>query len=469
LPPLQFGLKRVNLRSHSGANWSILSTVKSRANLTLLILVTLIGGCAQIPRLTPTATLPAATSIFPTRTAFISPTPPPEIEIDNLTLLEGQIHGDWTVVGLLENRSSKQLSSILIQVSIHDAAGTLLGQKVLPPALSHLGPEETIPIVARFTGVGTATASSAEIIASQTTSFQRARVIVDDISTTPTEDGGLAILGTIINMGSQPAAVDDFGLMLTSSDGEILGYASGIAWLSILGPRESAPFLALLEHNPATFKPNPYIDATITEAPKEGRLTLTQEATISVTDQGTPFVLGEITNEDRRARWAALLLVLKQEETPLALATVNPPLPLGPGESRAFTASEFPGLRAQLAQIETQPDSLTVEVHIDPRASQPANVEAMLLDLQIMLFEPVGSSLIFRGMVSNPTDIDVETATVMATMRTSTGKLLTAGWTIVADTLAAGEQIEFVLPLSLPAGADPALSEYDIRAAGLIP
>jgi hypothetical protein len=47
--------------------------------------------------------------------------------------------------------------------------------------------------------------------------------------------------------------------------------------------------------------------------------------------------------------------------------------------------------------------------------------------------------------------------------------LLTAGSTHLHEILPGYSSREFVLHLSLPQGADPAMSEYDVQAFGLLP
>ena len=54
-------------------------------------------------------------------------------------------------------------------------------------------------------------------------------------------------------------------------------------------------------------------------------------------------------------------------------------------------------------------------------------------------------------------------------MRSTSGEPLTAGWLEVTDTLETDESLAFTLPLMLPQGADPAMSEYDFQAIGLAP
>ena len=97
-----------------------------------------------------------------------------------------------------------------------------------------------------------------------------------------------------------------------------------------------------------------------------------------------------------------------------------------------------------------------------------ANRALPLVDVQVDVstFLSVGSAIFIRGTIHNPMDFDVEAATVYAEVRSSTGELVTAGWSVV-EALEPGASAEFVLDLPIPVGMDATLTEYDLRAIGL--
>jgi hypothetical protein len=160
--------------------------------------------------------------------------------------------------------------------------------------------------------------------------------------------------------------------------------------------------------------------------------------------------------------------VVSQAEDIVAVAPIRIPLPLQPGESQAYAITEFPGLRAQLALRTSLMDNLSAEIIVDPLGSLPTDKRSTPLNLQITHFEPIGSSLFLRGVISNIGEIDVEEAVVLVTIRSIAGELITAGWSISSEQLSIGDSAEFMLRLSLPQGTDPTMSEYDVQAAGLI-
>ena len=77
----------------------------------------------------------------------------------------------------------------------------------------------------------------------------------------------------------------------------------------------------------------------------------------------------------------------------------------------------------------------------------------------------MGSALFIRGTLSNTAQSRIDVATVFADVRTSSGELFTAGWSVLGP-LEPDESTEFVLDLPVPAGVGAELLEYDLRAIG---
>ena len=172
--------------------------MKPTTILVFIVSVAVMGACAPVPPPPPTITPSATTVITPTEIPTISATPTLEVEIQELTVLPGGTPGDWTVIGLLENQSGQQLTAISAEISVLDTADTLLATQDIPIFLSHLEPGETSPFKVHFLDVGIATTANAKIFAHETISFERAQVKVEDLSSVPTGDGRLAILGMVV-------------------------------------------------------------------------------------------------------------------------------------------------------------------------------------------------------------------------------------------------------------------------------
>lgn len=445
--------------------YGILSNVRSHTTLFLLLTAVMVG-CVPTTQLVSPTTRPDTSSDLSADISDVTPTPTLEAEFHDLTILPGANAYDWVLIGLLENRSEHGAAEISIRVSIQIEGEEQTMQQIVTPLLSHLDPGEISPFLTRFTNVRRIASYTSEVLAYQTTSFIRALVKVDTLSISPTADGGLAILGMVTNPGSKPVALENLGLLAADADGKIKALAPLYGGLTMLDSEEQTPFIALMEVDPGEFELFSYVDAIVIEKPDDPLISIIEPPTILQTEQGTHMVVGSIKNESNQPRWAVLLLVLSLEDEIVAVAPVRMPLPLQPGEIRAYAISDFPGLRSQLPPRTSLIDDMSVEVIVDSLASHSTNRSSTPLALQITHFEPIGSSLFLRGVISNNGEADVEQAMVLVTMYSTTGELITAGWSVLPESLAAGYSAELILPLTLPQGTDPAMSEFDVQAAG---
>jgi hypothetical protein len=182
-----------------------------------------------------------------------------------------------------------------------------------------------------------------------------------------------------------------------------------------------------------------------------------------------PFVVGSVQNADLQARSATLVVTLKEKSQLMGLADVRLPIPLAPGETQLFALASFPGLASRMSSAQASLADLTVEVVFDPVESGAEGVTVSVpLDVSITSYEAVGSTLFLKGEVNNERSTPIMSPAVVAAVRSTDGKPVTAGWLTVAPSLAPGEKAAFTLPMPLPSGVDPAMSEYDLQAAGFL-
>jgi hypothetical protein len=435
-----------------------------------LILITIISvGCSTEARPTPTTISTATTTPPPIETTTSSPTPHIEAVIQDLILFPGEDDGGYYVIGTLENQSKEQIDSISIHISIFDPAEKLVSEQVIQPFLLRLSPKAISPFKAYFPNVSEAASVNAEIITYQATEFKEVMMEIDDLKTFSTIDGGIAILGLLENSNSTSVVIDALGVLAIDSQGDPIDLFPYTAGLSMLGPGEQVPFLALSSQDPGEVDLIPYYNATLARYERSAPLTITTPPEVLITEQESPLILGTITNENNRPFETSFSIILRIEEEILTMTSIKPLLPLRPGETRPYAITDFPGLTTQLANQELLIEELTAEILIDPYASRPSNRNLVQLDVQIIQFEPIGSSLFIKGEIFNPQEMGVESATILAAVRSTSGELLTAGWTHILEILPGNDSREFVLHLNLPQGADPAMDEYDVQAFGLLP
>jgi hypothetical protein len=277
-----------------------------------------------------------------------------------------------------------------------------------------------------------------------------------------TRSGELAIMGFITNPGNRYIALDSLGFLGRAPNDREKSLTVMQFGPELLAPGEAAPFLALAPENPGAVQWVPFHDGRVTGRPEPGTLEILGDPTLHLTAQGAPFVVGTLANSGDPVT-GSVLISLFDEDRFIGLWELETPRPLEAGEQLSFAAFGFPGISLRLNQGD--PNAIRVETRIEETATDSV---ATLIDMAIDVstFLSSGSAIFIRGTVHNPMDFDVDAATVYVEVRSSTGELVTAGWS-TAGSFQPGASGEFVLDLPIPVGLDATLTEYDLRAIGL--
>lgn len=375
--------------------------------------------------------------------------------------------GDWLVIGMLENISQFAVGEIQLLVALQDPRGQTLVETTVLTALPHLGPGEVTPFEARFQGVGAVTGAEARVLLARRTSIQRGELRVSAPEAFLGEDGSTLLLGEVSNPGDLPLSLDGLTYVGLDVQAALRTLAPAIHAPSWLEAGDSLPFLARAEGDQRQLRWIAFSDAQQAAAPLQQAVAVEGTPALQWTDQGRPFAIGELVNASGQSRNASLLLAVRHGDQVLGLASLTAPFPIGPGERLPFGQAEFPGLSLRLAGLD--PAELTLETWVDPRASAPSPDHRVQLQVLIHSMEGLGSAVFLRGSAANPQSVSLSRPSLYAALRTTEGRLLTAGWRQLGPRLAAGEQIEFVFDLPFPAGEDLALAEFDVLGFGLGP
>ncbi len=372
------------------------------------------------------------------------------------------------MLGLVENLSTVTAGEVWLNLSLLGSGGERLGEQETSLALPHLAPGETAPFSAYFEAADAPSGATAEVSRYLPAQFERIGVAVVGMTSSPTADGRVAVRGKVVNATDEDVEVHEIAILATDADGSPLALAPAAARRTRLEAGAEAPFLALLPSAVESAGLTAFVDATAITSPQPPRLALVSAPIVLEDEQGDPFVLGVIRNGDSRPRIASVVVSLENGEEIVGVAQVVTPIPLGPGESRPFTATEFPGLASALEAGATSGE-LHAQAWVDPPTSEEPDLRVVPLAVQLTSFEAIGGTLFLRGSVQNDTGERVLTATVLIAVRSIEGSPLTAGWGVAAEALEAGASADFVVELVLPRGTDLALSEYDVVADGLAP
>jgi hypothetical protein len=436
----------------------------------VLSLATLLAACTTVSHQSPAQTVTAAASVAsppPLLTAGPpTPTPPLPAEFQDIALIPGRLRGDWSVIGLITNRSTDSVGQVELEVSLFDADDALLASRTVTPALTTLAPGARSPFSARFPGAGLADHARAEVVAYAPIEMSTTIVEVDRLQAFPTDDGRIAVYGLATNTGRQALEVVDLVLMATSSTGAPIALSDPPAGLSLLEPGASAPFAALLDTNDPSVRLQAFSDARPVAISGEQPLSFSGPVQIRVDPQGAPLVIGILHNEGNDWMTADIVVELRRADELIGLGELELPWPIAPGESQPFLLSEFPGLVERLRSEGIEPADLTATAMLDPAGSKKSTSPPVTLEADVTAQEVIEGSLFLKGTVTNDTSTKVDRPSVVAVLRSTEGGVITAGFVIAGAELAAGESLPFTLTLQLPAGADVSMAEFDLRAAG---
>ncbi|HEY71549.1 MAG TPA: hypothetical protein G4O08_13310 [Anaerolineae bacterium] len=444
-----------------------------RACVSLMILILLMpSACSPAlePDTTPTSTpslQPSATPT-PSPSPSPSPTPPPDVEFTDLRLLPDKQVGDWRVIGLITNRSASPMIDPRVAITLMSNDGAPLVTETVPIIFAHLAPGESSPFRAVFPSVGLASDIRVALHSNHEGSIQRAALEVDILNTGRTSRGSVAILGSITNPGNDPVSITALALTAQDSSRRALGVALPYAMPGSMRGGESAPFLALLEIDAGASSYAAYVDAVAARGILDPQpISLDGSPRLKLDSQDHPIAIGSLKNVSDNAYLASLTLTISYQNEWVSVSQIDTPIPLGPGEKRAFSMTEFPGMDAILQDAAWSLEDLHLDVRIDPTLVGSEVTQAIPVELEILSYERIGTFTFIRGTVTNPYTHRVYNATVMTSLRYDWGYLMTAAWVVAAETLSTGESADFVLAIPIPANSTPRYAEFDTWAAAV--
>ena len=405
-----------------------------------------------------------------------SPTPPPPTSVPPIQVIshhisQGPNPDEWQVLGLVENQSESPVGQVQLLVSLIDEEGEFIDSQSVTGLMSNLLPGEASPYSVRFNSAAAALEAQVDISSLDSAdglttdrqlSDQRPELVFELEEFFLTGNGELAILGFIANPGNRHVALDSFGFVGRAANDSVKSLAVMQFGPKQLAPGEKVPFLALAPENPGAVRWIPFHDGLHADSPSSSSLEVREEPRLHLTAQGAPFVVGTLVNTGETAA-GSVLISLYNGNRLIGLWEMKTPRPLEAGEQLPFVAFGFPGISLRFDPGDL--DAIQVETRVEESAADAAGT---LIDMPIDVstFHSVGSAIFIRGTIHNPMDFEVHAATIYAEVRSSTGELVTAGWS-APESLSAGASADFVLDLPIPVGMDATLSEYDLRAIGL--
>jgi hypothetical protein len=353
---------------------------------------------------------------------------------------------------------------------LEDHEGAVIAQQEIAPALTHLAAGEASPFKAEFPGAHDALSPRVDVSDFEEGEFRRANVQVEGLETAAAEGDGRVILGRLVNSETVSVEIEQVSLLIRDEEDMPIDLVDWEAGLTLLDPEGSTPFMARMSANPESITLTPYVDALQTaQEPGPSPVTLPSQPWLKIDERQKPFILGYIHNESPWPRWGSLVLAISFKGELASVVDLMPPIPIPPGDTITYALTDIPSLMAQLSGQDWQLSDLTVEAWVDVLRAQPSEHQTMPLGLEITGHELMGVSLFLRGWVTNLSQQEALSPTVLASMRDSRGRTISAGWAVAGETLNPDQTIEFILFLPLPRGVSPSTCEYDLSAIGLMP
>lgn len=370
--------------------------------------------------------------------------------------------------GLLINQSGLPVQGVTLRVDLADAQGDLLESSQAQLALDVLGAGATSPFSTTFTSQA-GTQVTAEITGYRPASGSPLPIDLALTRRTVSGDGQLAVLGTLANPNPSPIQVTGLAIVGSDADGQLTAMSTSWVGPKSLSPGQETPFLALLPTARDTVHLQGFTAAQALQSLPQPAIDLVDPPVLRTDDQGNVFVLGVLHNPTQSPATARLVVYLIGHQGPASAALYASPIPLSPGEARAFSLTGFPGLAAQLASGVEEAAKLRVQALVDPNDSGPAGRTTTMLRVEITAYESLSGAVLVHGTAYNESQGPVLQPTVIGALRSTSGVIWSAGDVSLGDELPASSQADFVLLMPKPAGVEPSEGEFDIRGLGLKP
>ena len=451
--------------------------MKNKSVISLILctcILILVSGCTATPDqnllASPTIETPSprlSKTLTPSPSDTASPTHEPEFLFPSVTIL-GQKDGEgFSIIGFFVNSTTEAVTQVQIRAALHfDAEGAPVWKEVILP-YQHVLPSESVPFLVQFPSQPPPESVTLEVINYQVSGSEDARLEVEITGRAHTSEDEIILYGWINNPENDPIQIHYFHLLAGHSLEEPTAFISSSIHPSSIPPHQRMPFLFTLdkEQNQQSVSFYPFIDATVISEWTAPTFTLPQYPEITLDPQGNLLLRGIIHNTDGISRWVSAEVVLLYQDQIVSLTHLNPPFPLGPGESRGFGLTNFPGWRTRLDELGGNTDDISIEIFYDPLGCGEFEGQVIHLMVEITGFESTGSTLVIKGNASNPSSHTLSLPSIQAEIRSTTGLLQTSSWILLDETLAQGQTMRFVLSVRLPEGTK--LSEMEIDVTGI--
>jgi hypothetical protein len=437
-------------------------TVKNNLLLWIVVGSGLIGCSSNGPMVTPTQISAPALNPTLSETESVIET----ITVTEIHLYDDPLNDEIVAAGLLENDSYNSWGDIQVEVRLYNSANSVVDERMTQPTLSSLAPGEVSPFFVRFPNSIQADHAEAVVIHTEPSIGERIDFSVTELETRAAADGMIEIFGEIKNLSYGHAAIENAGVVIFDENDPIIEFVPITLRQTYINPRGSTPFIVRNAPQNAESSREYFVSVIEIDEPDTPAISILEEPVVHYTAQGTPYLIGTLSNASNRAQWASALALVEHDGRFAYMFDVSSPIPLAPDEKRPFHVdlSEI----APLLDEGSRDGELAIQWIVDPVQSREAQKRPAYLDLDIDQIETIGSTVYYRGSISNPYDVEIESPSILGALRTVNGDLVSAGWAQPARKLNPGEIFTFTLALDLSEGSNSWDLEIDLQALGVV-
>ncbi|HBG73869.1 MAG: hypothetical protein A2X25_03095 [Chloroflexi bacterium GWB2_49_20] len=425
----------------------------------LAMMALTIVACSALSRvastLAPITTTP--TTIIPTK---ITPTSLPtdvSTEISRVDAGSGDIlivnsfsyddeWGGFHVVGEIQNLSNSPCASIELSIEIKDAEGNSLlkdengnsvKQEKFFPLLYTLAAGEYSPFSYYYdTANGIPDTYNVAITGFLGVEVSRVKLVVENVQMVDDNAGSIYISGEIVNQSDQWAHINGFAGAVRDSNNQVVSadwsgaYATELAPSDDPGGYDRTPFIATIPDPGVDYSDwEIYIDAIADDAPEIYSLSI--ELTNHYFDEYDSFhIIGTVTNNS--SEYLSILLIAGlYDANSVVLDADNEFLAMvvSPGAVVPFDISNFSNVNSNPEEA-NRIDAFKVQIDTYSTYSSVGD-EVSLKSLDASVTKD-GSSWSFTGTVTNTSDQNLSSETVVVVIYDGSGQIAATDYTYIS-------------------------------------
>ena len=405
----------------------------------------------------------APTPLVPSPSAAAPEAATPVVQIlSHARLRESNRPGEWLVLGIAENTGEQDLQNPQVRIVLRDEAGNEIARRTAPLPTDRLAAGAAWPYREPFRPSPAPSSVEAQLmgdpIPPEGTPLLKAehvRVFIDD-------QGLPTALGRLTNLSNESVIVETVRVVGSESSGDLATVVDAQPAFMGLPPDTPVPFLASLPVSGADLDWEAYALAQAGAIPRSGAEIVDIE--YHDDDQGNLFVTAALHNTSPIPLWVRLTGLMLEDGAWLAGVPAEIPVPLSPGELVPFTL-RGPGADSAASPSDTS-ESPTIAWQLFAE-TEAAERSPMPIALEVIGYEPVGSTLFLRVRLTAPVSAAIDRPTAFATINGPDGSLLSAGWSSGPILLGSGQEAVVTVPIPLPSDLDLTQVQFDVRASGL--